>query len=177
MPYKFCQLTSKGPCLPCVSMVGRALLAGYPRYMDIIPAALLEDYNINVWSKILIHCVIWQWTTQGSCSQRAVLIGKWNIFFLHNCQFYPVCIMRMFGTWWQQQKCLLVAKVTPGCSQYDMRDTFGVALWWHMLKENTATLIARFMGPIWGRQDPGGPHVDPMNFAIWDAFWLWDIVR
>ena len=23
------------------------------------------------------------------------------------------------------------------------------------------------MGPIWGRQDPGGPHV-PMNFAIWE---------
>ena len=22
-------------------------------------------------------------------------------------------------------------------------------------------------GPIWGRQDPGGPHVGPMNFAIW----------
>ena len=25
------------------------------------------------------------------------------------------------------------------------------------------------MGHIWGRQDPGGPHVDPMNFAIWDV--------
>ena len=24
------------------------------------------------------------------------------------------------------------------------------------------------MGPIWGRQDPGGPHVGPMDFAIWD---------
>ena len=24
------------------------------------------------------------------------------------------------------------------------------------------------MGPIWGRQDSGGPHVGPMNFAIWD---------
>ena len=23
------------------------------------------------------------------------------------------------------------------------------------------------MGPNWGRQDPGGPHVGPMNFAIW----------
>ena len=23
------------------------------------------------------------------------------------------------------------------------------------------------MGPIWGRQDLGGPHVGPMNFAIW----------
>ena len=22
------------------------------------------------------------------------------------------------------------------------------------------------MGPIWGRQDPGGPHVGPMNFAL-----------
>ena len=26
------------------------------------------------------------------------------------------------------------------------------------------------MGPIWGQQDPGGPHVGPMNFAIWE--WL-----
>ena len=25
------------------------------------------------------------------------------------------------------------------------------------------------MGPIWGRQDPGGPHVGPTNFAIWDS--------
>ena len=23
------------------------------------------------------------------------------------------------------------------------------------------------MGSIWGRQDPSGPHVGPMNFAIW----------
>ena len=23
------------------------------------------------------------------------------------------------------------------------------------------------MGSIWGRQDPGGPHIGPMNFAIW----------
>ena len=23
------------------------------------------------------------------------------------------------------------------------------------------------MGPIWGRKDPGGPHVSPMNLAIW----------
>ena len=29
------------------------------------------------------------------------------------------------------------------------------------------------MGPIWGQQDPGGPHVGPMNFVIWVvADWL-----
>ena len=26
------------------------------------------------------------------------------------------------------------------------------------------------MGPIWGRQNPGGPHVGPMNFAIWVVY-------
>ena len=25
------------------------------------------------------------------------------------------------------------------------------------------------MGPIWGWQDPDGPHVGPMNFGIWDV--------
>ena len=25
------------------------------------------------------------------------------------------------------------------------------------------------MGPIWGRQDPGGPHVGPVNFVVWDV--------
>ena len=24
------------------------------------------------------------------------------------------------------------------------------------------------IGPSWGRQDPAGPHVGPMNFAIWE---------
>ena len=25
------------------------------------------------------------------------------------------------------------------------------------------------MGPIWGRQDPGGPHVGPMSLATWQV--------
>ena len=29
------------------------------------------------------------------------------------------------------------------------------------------------MGPIWGRQDPGGPHVGPMNLTIWVPFPCW----
>ena len=28
------------------------------------------------------------------------------------------------------------------------------------------------MGPIWVRQDPGGPHVGPVNFAIWGDYWV-----
>ena len=31
------------------------------------------------------------------------------------------------------------------------------------------------MGPIWRRQDPGGPHVGPMNFAIWVLIFGWEV--
>ena len=27
-----------------------------------------------------------------------------------------------------------------------------------------------YMGPTWGRQDPGGPHVGPMNLALREDF-------
>ena len=33
------------------------------------------------------------------------------------------------------------------------------------------------MGPIWGRQVPGGPHVGPMNFAIWVIVFCWSMVQ
>ena len=45
--------------------------------------------------------------------------------------------------------------------------------------EGTSTVLITFpdskvhgayMGPIWGRQDPGGPHVGLMNFAIWVSY-------
>ena len=31
------------------------------------------------------------------------------------------------------------------------------------------------MGPIWGRQDSGGPHGGPMNFAIWVLYCLLEL--
>ena len=32
------------------------------------------------------------------------------------------------------------------------------------------------MGPIWGRQDPGGPHVGRINFAIWVTLHIWKYI-
>ena len=31
------------------------------------------------------------------------------------------------------------------------------------------------MGPIWGWQDLGGPHVGPMDFAIWVLIFGWEV--
>ena len=40
----------------------------------------------------------------------------------------------------------------------------------HQFKHNNpdSKVNGANMGPIWGRQDPGGPHVGPMNFAIFE---------
>ena len=42
--------------------------------------------------------------------------------------------------------------------------------WWHrgcyVADTPDSKIHGANMGPIWGRQDPGGPHVGPMNFAI-----------
>ena len=43
----------------------------------------------------------------------------------------------------------------------------------HALKFNSmvcgnpdSKVYEAYMGPTWGRQDPGGPHVGPMNLAL-----------
>ena len=36
-----------------------------------------------------------------------------------------------------------------------------------------STVHGANMGPTWGRQDPGGPHVGHMNLVIWDAFGMY----
>ena len=32
------------------------------------------------------------------------------------------------------------------------------------------------MESIWGRQDPDGPHVGPMNLAIWEVYLFVDYI-
>ena len=43
----------------------------------------------------------------------------------------------------------------------------GIAFHWYMDMFPDSKVPWANMGPIWGRQDPGGPHVGPMNFVIW----------
>ena len=41
---------------------------------------------------------------------------------------------------------------------------------WHYIPDSK--VHGTNMGPIWGRQDPGGPHVSPINFAIYELAWV-----
>ena len=50
-----------------------------------------------------------------------------------------------------------VTRMSPG--QYRQHP------WWQTVPDSK--VHGANMGPIWGRQDPGGPHVGPINFVIW----------
>ena len=43
-----------------------------------------------------------------------------------------------------------------------------MALEMQMMDNPDSKVHGANMWPIWGRQDPGGSHVGPMNFAIWE---------
>ena len=57
------------------------------------------------------------------------------------------------------------------CTEYIMRPSY-------LYNGNTypdSKVHGTNMGPIWGRQDPGGPHVGPMDLVIWVYLQQWHL--
>ena len=49
--------------------------------------------------------------------------------------------------------------------------TVSAALFWGLARTvHDSKVYGANIGPIWGRQDPGGSHVGHMNLAIWAHF-------
>ena len=77
---------------------------------------------------------------------------------------------------WNQRQCSIKLYMQPQCN-FILGNTNGLLqsyriyirdAWkwqWQQTRVHGAN-----MGPIWGRQDPVGPHVDPINLPIWDTF-------
>ena len=75
-------------------------------------------------------------------------------------------MMRVPNRWWQ------ISTESPELLTLNL-----LALWvlisssiYHCLTLPNSKVHGANMRPLWGQQDPGEPHVGPMNFAIWDAF-------
>ena len=68
-------------------------------------------------------------------------------------------------TWFIDLQPCAIRRVGPGFIQN--RTTVHVPVATHTHNYPDSKVHGANMGPIWGRQDPGGPHVDRMNFAIW----------
>ena len=89
-------------------------------------------------------------------------VPLWNIWLMH-------CGICQMG--------LSIADAEPSCSfLHKLHNRMRYAVLHSRKWDVTKTHLGSYpdckahganMGPIWGRQDPGGPHVGPMNFAIW----------
>ena len=120
----------------------------------------------NVQSNQTVHVL--QYTLWILHNTTRVTVGRFNgyicIYEKDHCvvqvtRWKPLSLNSAW-CWWT--KCSLMAQGTRGTPRR---------------RKNINTLIALFMGPTWGplgscrpiwvRQDPSGPHVGPMNFAIW----------
>ena len=70
---------------------------------------------------------------------------------------------------------------TSSSRPYQQRSLMAMTDWWiskmsFIKLEPDSKVNGGNMGPIWGRQDPGGPHVGPTNFAIWVEQISWHIL-
>ena len=109
------------------------------------------------------------------------LMPKVNIFFLGNDHYHTLHKLTKNCANWRRASCwflcLKKSAITfgEGCTSW----CCGICCceesqkrWvWQRRASRYTTPNSRVhganMGPIGGRQDPGGPHVGPMNFAIW----------
>ena len=91
-----------------------------------------------------------------------------------NCIFVTCVVQLQYGDWhmktpWDGGEVML-PRQHPDCEADYPRSKQYLAF---LVKCSSANdvldskVYGTDMGPIWGRQDTGGPHVGPMNFAIW----------
>ena len=78
---------------------------------------------------------------------------------------------------WNEMSIWLPDKDRPPFNLFELRQA-ARQTWWAVRARRVWTLAESIpgskvhvanMGPTWGRQDPGGPHVGSMNRAIGDA--------
>ena len=96
------------------------------------------------------------------CSHdNALLYLYW---YLHFMLIWPWCILSY--VWWEAIKLfwiwIWIWIFKPECCY---RQCFTYRLAWAKLSGYQGSWGQH--GPIWGRQDPGGSHIGPMNLAIW----------
>ena len=120
----------------------------------------LKQFVTRVHTLFCIHSNVVMQYFRDSYAITAVLNIHWP-WHIETVPFFDQCIRIPIYIWVHLETPPLLGRYTldiprrEGSGCYAFPDS----------KVNEAN-----MGPIWGRQDPGGPHVGPMNFAIWVVY-------
>ena len=100
---------------------------------------------------------------QQNASNNCVCVYILFYFQQQHCGYHREVIV----DWWRQLAAILFMPqwVSLRYGYTDMREQ--MARICGLIGFPHSKVHGANMGPIWGRQDPGGPHVGPMKLAIW----------
>ena len=105
----------------------------------------------------------------------STLFMKWYLLgSLRNHRWVPIPYINVLV----QERCNSIANAlelhlsctNPSMSSY-IEDDMGILVRWHTQLDYTnpdTKIHGANVGPTWGHQDPGGPHVGHKNLAIWE---------
>ena len=136
------------------------------------------------WKNLQIVLVWYMNTMQGSSSATRPILRTFRCL---SASFH-LQTHWLFNIWYiQLYNWLLFCGIKLSAWYYSKlppKITMSGKMWWHMHWETAERIPWKFidypdskvhetnMGPTWGRQDPGGPHVGHVNLAIWVAITL-----
>ena len=132
------------------------------------------DKSRNTWLRV--H---WQWNTLEWCPLNALqaspvvhLVTPLSCVSLSmkTLPSVPAIVTTRLFDWSKEHDMLKARDVIVRCRRFlaaEIRGSYGQFIWLYILDSQVQWAN---MEPIWGRQDPGGAHVGPLNFAIWDAY-------
>ena len=118
--------------------------------------------------------------TSGLTNTLLLIHNRWVAI---NCELLHIEILFCDVTIHYRGHCYMnsicnLRSVTSVPMSVRVNETGGRLYWFHQWEHGhfdyqhspDSKVRGANMGPICGRQDPGGPHVRPMNFAIWVTF-------
>ena len=118
------------------------LLFFLPNYFTVKQQFYTKYFVLSHFISVVFTLSYMNFPQECHCSLSQINIHKLNIWIIYARHYEVVCQVT----------------IAPNCKPPHYTDS----LEWLNSKVHGAN-----MGPIWGRQDPGGPHVGAMNFAIW----------
>ena len=114
--------------------------------------------ELTIWKKL--------WLSLGVPSMT---FSQWSMSINRHCPIWvpPLLVISWMGMvqqqpWWQHMASFQSADLSWRICDMDTLTTF------HSYQCPDTKVHGANMGPIWGRQDPGGPHVGPMNLDVWE---------
>ena len=114
----------------------------------------------------------WNWVLGEACHQDRLHPTHWcyRLFFLN-------CIATLSKILWycKEHFALSTSASHSKCAWPHCQQVANKGLIQTMMRSSRKHIpdrkvLGANMGLIWDRQDPGGPHVGPVNFTIWDIF-------